>query len=139
MKARAKVFKVLLEHGADAKRSLVLTDRGHTFTLSPLYFVIQSAGFSDSPEELCQAAEVLLSHGADIPVHAPLPGEGSTLHRVIGMRQLQLADLLVEHGADLNEVGPNGKTAREAPQENKNKEMITSGRLRGGAKCRCGS
>jgi uncharacterized protein len=75
-------------------------------------------------------ARLLIDRGAEVNAR----GEGSLtpLHEVAGVGRIEFARLLLEHGADINARGDDGKTPLTVALDNKQTEMATFLRSRGG-------
>ena len=75
-------------------------------------------------------ARLLIARGAD--VNARGEGGESPLHEVAGGGRIEFARLLLDHGAEVNARGDDGKTPLTVAIENKQTEMASFLRSRGG-------
>ena len=100
-KGRVEVAQILLDHGANTKLE---TEGGET----ALHIV--SRGEYDSQEQGASTAKLLLEHGVDVNVREKEDG-WTSLHEAAFNGRVEVARVLLDHGANVKLVTEGGETA----------------------------
>ena len=112
-KSDLKMVQVLLDYGLDANTQDVLDS-------TPLNFALQYRPKNIDPG----VVRLLLDNGADPNVLARLQGGNTPLHRASRSGRIEIARLLVEHGANVEAQDDRGKTPLDVATEEQHDEIL---------------